>query len=190
LIHMPASRQTRRGRAVGSMAPANPAWAPDQARPCAGGGSRSKRSNVDAFQRRWPVTVAWRNGGRAARIGLILAILGVATVGVAPATLAADPIALTTPYPAVAVAPGAKVTFNLSVKTPTSARVGLSLSTIPTGWTAVLRGGGFVVDGVQTNGTDAAEVVLDVSVPADAAAETQRITVTGTGAGSTTTLPL
>jgi uncharacterized membrane protein len=111
-------------------------------------------------------------------------------VGVAPATFAADSIELTTPYPAVAVAPGAKVTFQVSVKTTSPARVGLSLGTIPTNWTATLRGGGFVVDGVQTNGTDAAIVTLDVAVPADASAGSQRITVTASSGSTSTPLDL
>ena len=136
------------------------------------------------------MTVAWRSGGRAARIGLIGAILGVAMVGVAPATFAAASIELTTPYPAVAVAPGAKVTFNLAVKTATAQRVNISMSKIPTGWTATLRGGGFVIDGVQTNGTDPATATLEVAVPADAAATSQRITLTATGGGATSVLDL
>ena len=136
------------------------------------------------------MTVAWRSGVRAARIGLVGAILGVALVGVAPATFAADSIELTTPYPAVAVAPGAKVTFQLSVKTTSPTRVNLSLGNVPTAWTATLRGGGFVVDGVQTNGTDAATVTLDVAVPADATTGNQRITVVASGGGATTPLDL
>ena len=136
------------------------------------------------------MTLAWRNGGRAARVGLIGAVLGVALVGVAPATFAADAIQLTTPYPAVAVAPGAKVSFDVSVKTPSAARVSLSLDKVPTGWTAIMRGGGFVVDGVQTNGTDAATVTVEVTVPADAATGTQRITMTGTSGGASSTLDL
>ena len=136
------------------------------------------------------MTVAWRIGRRAAWVGLIGAILGIAMVGAAPATFAADSIELTTPYPAVAVAPGAKVTFQLSVKTTSPARVNLSLGTIPTGWTATMRGGGFVVDGVQTNGTDPATVTLDVSVPADAGAGSQRITVTASSASASTPLDL
>ena len=136
------------------------------------------------------MTLAWRNSGRAARVGLIGVILGVALVGVAPATFAADAIQLTTPYPAVAVAPGAKVSFDVSVKTPSAARVGLSVDKVPTGWTATMRGGGFVVDGVQTNGTDAATVTLELTVPPDAASGTQRITLTGTSGGATATLDL
>ncbi|MEA2610264.1 MAG: hypothetical protein QOJ75_2507 [Chloroflexota bacterium] len=111
-------------------------------------------------------------------------------VGVAPATFAANAVELTTPYPAVAVAPGAKVTFDLSVKTPAAARVSLSLSKLPTDWTATLRGGGFVIDGVQTNGTAAAAVTLDVGVPASATAGSQRITVTASSGGTTTPLDL
>ncbi len=136
------------------------------------------------------MALAWRSGGRAARIGLIGAILGVGLIGVAPATSAADSIQLTTPYPAVAVAPGAKVSFDVSVKTPTAERVNLSLDKVPTGWTAVMRGGGFVVDGVQTNGTDAAVVTLEITVPPDAAAGTQQITISGSGGGASTTLDL
>lgn len=136
------------------------------------------------------MTVAWRIGRGAARIGLIGAALGVALVGVAPATSAADSIELTTPYPAVAAAPGAKVTFDLSVKTPAPARVGLSLGAVPAGWTAAMRGGGFVVDGVQTNGTDAAAVTLDVTLPADAGAGAKRITVTASSGGESTALDL
>jgi uncharacterized membrane protein len=117
-------------------------------------------------------------------------ILGVASVGVAPAASAADTIQLTTPYPAVAVAPGAKVSFDLSVKTPTATRVNLSLNGVPSGWSAVMRGGGFVIDGVQTNGTDAATATLEVTVPADASATTQRITVNASGGGASASLPL
>lgn len=136
------------------------------------------------------MTLAWRSGGRAARISLIGVILGIATIGVAPATLAADSIQLTTPYPAVAVAPGAKVSFDVSVKTPSAQRVDLSIDKVPSGWTAVMRGGGFVVDGVQTNGTDAAVVTLEVTVPADAAPGSQRITVTASGGGASAALNL
>jgi uncharacterized membrane protein len=136
------------------------------------------------------VTLAWRKGGRAARIGLIWAVLGIALMGVAPATSAADAIQLTTPYPAVAVAPGAKVSFDVSVTTPTAERVNLSLDKVPTGWSAVMRGGGFVVDGVQTNGKDAAVVTLEVTVPSDAGPGTQQITVKASGGGATTSLDL
>ena len=54
---------------------------------------------------------------------------------------------------------------------------------MPTGWTAVLRGGGFTIDGVESDGTTATKVTLNVTVPADATEGTQRIDVRGTIAG-------
>ena len=107
----------------------------------------------------------------------------------APAALAADALQVTTPYPAVSVSPGNRVSFNLEVKTSVSSRVDLTLSGVPSSWAAALHGGGFVVTAVQTSGTDAQTVRLDVDVPADATGTT-RITVTGKGNGATVQLPL
>lgn len=107
----------------------------------------------------------------------------------APAALAADALSLTTPFPAVSVSPGNRVSFNLSVKTSQTARVDLGLSGVPSSWTATLHGGGFVVSAVQTTGTTAEEVRLDIDVPADATGTTT-ITVTAKGNGATVTLPL
>jgi uncharacterized repeat protein (TIGR01451 family) len=106
----------------------------------------------------------------------------------APAALAAG-LTMTTPYPSVVVSPGTQVTFDLSIKTTNSARVNLSLSGVPSSWKANLHGGGFVVGAVQTNGSDATTVRLDVDVPADATGSTQ-ISVTASDGGATVTLPL
>jgi len=107
----------------------------------------------------------------------------------APAVIAADALQLTTPFPAVSVSPGNRVSFNLSVKTSTPSRVDLTVSGVPSSWTATLHGGGFVVSAVQTSGTDAQAVRLDVDVPTDATGTT-RITVTAKGNGATVDLPL
>jgi uncharacterized membrane protein len=107
----------------------------------------------------------------------------------APAALAADALTLTTPYPSVTVSPGTRVSFNLSVKTSTSARVDLGLSGVPASWTAALHGGGFVVGAVQTSGSAATDVRLDVDVPADATGTTT-INVTAAGNGAKVDLPL
>jgi uncharacterized membrane protein len=123
---------------------------------------------------------------RMAALGLVMFLV---LVGV-PTAAAADTVSLTTPYPGVAVAPGTKVSFDLSIKTDASARVDLSVKGAPATWTAALFGGGFIVDGVQTSGTTAATVRLDVTVPADAAAATQRIEVVAKAGASTDTLPL
>ena len=106
----------------------------------------------------------------------------------APAALAAG-LTLTTPYPSVTVSPGTQVAFDLSIKTSNSTRVSLSLSGVPSSWTAGLHGGGYVVGAVQTNGTDAATVRLDVDVPEDATGLTT-ITVTANDGSSTVALPL
>jgi len=103
--------------------------------------------------------------------------------------LAAEGLTLTTPYPAITVSPGTTATFTISVETNDPARVDLALSGAPASWKAELHGGGFVVDAVETDGTKATEVRLDVDVPADATGTT-RITVTATSTGTTVSLPL
>ena len=121
---------------------------------------------------------------------LLTAALVLATVpALAPAVIAADALSLTTPFPAVSVSPGNRVSFNLNVKTSTSARVDLSVGGVPGSWTATFHGGGFVVSAVQTSGTEATQVRLDVDVPAEATGTT-RITVTAKGNGATVDLPL
>lgn len=109
--------------------------------------------------------------------------------GLAPTALAASSLSLTTPYPAVVVGPGSKVSFDLSVKSSPAGRIDLAASGAPTGWQATLFGGGFVIDAVQTNGTDAATARLDVTVPATATG-TATITINATGVGQSAELSL
>lgn len=126
---------------------------------------------------------------RSTRLGLVAAIMGFALLAGAPAMSAASAITLTTPYPAIAVAPGSNPSFDVSVTTAAPGRVALKVGSVPSGWTAVLRGGGFTIDGVESAGATATKITLNVTVPADAAAGTQRIDVTGTtSAGAATTL--
>ncbi len=96
----------------------------------------------------------------------------------APTALAQD-LTITTPYPAIVVAPGSDVSFDIEVKTSTPERVELALSGAPDTWNASLHGGGFVIDAVETNGTDPASVRVDLDVPADATGTT-RMTLRGT----------
>lgn len=119
-----------------------------------------------------------------------LAAAGALALGVAaPAAFAADPLTITTPYPAVAVAPGSKVTFNVSVSTAAPQRVALALTGAPVSWEASLHGGGFLIDAVQTDGSEAASVRVDVAVPADATG-TARMVLTGTAGAIEVQLPL
>jgi uncharacterized membrane protein len=109
--------------------------------------------------------------------------MGLALLAGASATSAADTITLSTPFPAVAVAPGATPGFDISITTGEPTRVGLVVGRVPDGWTAVLRGGGFTVDGVESDGTRTpTKVTLNVTVPANATG-THSLDVKGTTAG-------
>ena len=94
---------------------------------------------------------------------LLLAVaVGSLLLAIPPVTSAAGSVSLTTPYPAVAVPPGEKVSFKISVQTDVSDRVDLSVADVPEGWIASLRGEGFVVDGVQTTGSKPVELTLEL----------------------------
>lgn len=113
---------------------------------------------------------------------LVTALIGAALLLVplaGPAT-ADGGLEVTTPYQAVAVAPGSSVSFDLTVTSTRAADVSLVVSDVPTGWTATLRGGGFVVDGVVAAPDQNGTLRLDVAVPADAASTTQTLQVIAT----------
>jgi uncharacterized membrane protein len=134
--------------------------------------------------------MAWNVRTRIARLGLALSLMGLlCALGAAPVG-AADPVTLTTPYPAIAVAPGAKVTMDISITTTSSGRVNLSLAGAPAEWNATLRGGGFAVDSVETTAGTAAKVTLDATVPDAATGGTTRMTVTARQGSATATLPV
>ena len=107
-----------------------------------------------------------------------------------PVVTAANGLEVTTPYTAVSVAPGNKVSFDLQVSSTRNANVDLSLAGVPSGWTASIFGGGFVVDGVAVSSGTPAKVRLDVTVPASAAAGTSTVRVTARGGGAEDTLPI
>ncbi|MBP1705147.1 MAG: hypothetical protein H6Q36_886, partial [Chloroflexi bacterium] len=136
----------------------------------------------------------FRRRSTPSRVRRSVAIVGAAFLAASlllPATsLAAEPLSVTTPYPAVSVAPGSKASFNLTVSATEPLRVDLALAGVPEGWTASLRGGGYVVDGVLAEPGAPAEVRLDVTVPADAAARPYRLTVTASSGGLRSTLPI
>jgi uncharacterized membrane protein len=136
---------------------------------------------------------AWR------RVATLVAAGMFALLPLAPSAVAAT-LTLTTPYPSVTVAPGAKVSLDLTVRTDTPQRVGLAVSGVPANWTATIHGGGFLVNSVQTSvsTTDAnaaaqgptGTVRLDVTVPSTATNGTNQMTVRATGGGLTEDLPI
>jgi uncharacterized membrane protein len=130
-----------------------------------------------------PTTTA-RPAGQTISRGITALALAMLLVGVvAPGAMAAGGLNVTTPYPAVVVAPGSKVSFDLTVASTSAANVALKVQGAPTGWTATLHGGGFVVDGVSVGANKDATVRLDVSVPGDAADGSHNLIVTATDGG-------
>ena len=135
--------------------------------------------------------------GRAARrhparlLGAVLVTL-VAVPLAAPfasAARAADPLTLSTPYPSVAVQPGASVSFPITVTSDALRVVDLSIDGTPQGGAARLTGGGFTVDSVQADAEKPAAVSLDVILPADASG-TIPLTVRARSGGLTADLRL
>ena len=116
---------------------------------------------------------------------LVLAVaVGSLLLAIPPATSAAGSVTLTTPYPAVAVPPGEKVSFTMNVATDVSDRVDLSVAEVPEGWTIVhdrdTREASLAY--VEENWTDMRPRSLVASMEAGAAAPSEP----GAGEGSRT----
>lgn len=126
-----------------------------------------------------------RRGARLAVTGLLLT----SSLALAPAANAA-PVTLTTPYPSVVVAPGSTVGFDITVGGDPNQQVALSISGVPADWTATLRGGGYVVNGVQTDADGSATVRLEIDVPATATDGTTRLTLVAAAGALNASLPL
>jgi uncharacterized membrane protein len=124
------------------------------------------------------------------RSAIALAATVLALAGLAPSALAADPLAISTPYPSIAVAPGSSASFDLTITTPTSGTVDLAVSGAPTGWKATLHGGGFVVSGVTAGPSKPGTARLDVDVPADTTATKGTLTVQARENGQSASLSI
>jgi uncharacterized membrane protein len=107
------------------------------------------------------------------------------SLGMAPVAGAAGGLEISTPYSGVAVEPGETASFDLLVSSDAERRVALTVDGAPDGWTATIRGGGFIVDSVVAGaGDEPPELTLDVDVPEDAADGTTTITVRADGGGA------
>jgi uncharacterized membrane protein len=126
---------------------------------------------------------------RGRRPAIAIAAATLALAGLAPSAFAVD-FAVTTPYPAIAVAPGSSASFDLTITTPTEGTVELAVTGAPTGWKATIHGGGFVVSGVTASPSKAGTARLDVDVPADTTSTKGSLTVTARRGGQTATLPI
>ncbi len=77
-------------------------------------------------------------------------------------------LTISTPYPSIATQPGSTVKFDVSVSASVTESVDLDVPSLPDGWTATLRGGGFVIQSVTATPDQAGSVTLEVAVPPDA----------------------
>lgn len=131
-----------------------------------------------------------RRVARRARVAAALTFASMILGTLVPSVAADDGLEVTTPYPSVAVAPGDKVSFDLTVTSDQTTIVALTLGGVPAGWEASILGGGNVVEGVSVTPDADGKARLDVDVPADAAAGSATIRVTATGGGATDVLPI
>ncbi len=101
-------------------------------------------------------------------------------------------IFLLTDYPAVTLRPGSTSTINLKLQNygVPPERLTLSVTGVPTGWSATLIGGGQPVSAAlpATNASVSLELRLDV--PKDAPVGTTNLTVSAQGAGTNVSLPV
>lgn len=119
---------------------------------------------------------------RARRTLCLSALLVLLSVLTAPGAHA-QAVSLTTPYPSIDVEAGGSVSLNLHVHSSVRQRVDLEVVDFPDGWTATLRGGGFVIGSVTADPDDPPKVTLDVNVPVDASQGSHQLAVTATGQG-------
>jgi uncharacterized membrane protein len=129
---------------------------------------------------------------RVAKAAAIVATVVAATsLGTAVPAHADPTLVVTTPYPTIEAQPGSDVTLSLSVVSATPEVVDLEVSGLPDGWTATLRGGGFVIHSITSQPEQGATADLELSVPPDAPAGEYPISIIGQDAtGGRSEVPL
>lgn len=126
----------------------------------------------------------------ARRLVVAAAALVLTSVPLEPALAQEGELALSTPYPAVAVEPGETHTFPLRIDAPPGTRVDLAVIELPEGWEASLRGGGFHVSGVTVSGEEPPGVELEVTVPPGVGEGEHRVVVEASSGAGSATLPV
>jgi uncharacterized membrane protein len=89
------------------------------------------------------------------------------------------PFTLTTPYPTIETQPGSTVKLDVDVASASTDAVDLTIAGLPDGWTATMRGGGFVIHSVTATPDAPAKASLEIDVPPTATAGSYPITITG-----------
>jgi uncharacterized membrane protein len=126
-----------------------------------------------------------RPSGRVAarRLFASLTLAALAAVPFAPTASAAGGLEISTPYSAVAVEPGQSTSFDLTLTSNAERQVAFQVTAVPDGWTATVRGGGFIVDGVTAGPGLEHELTLDVEVPEGTADGDYDLTLQANGGG-------
>ena len=131
---------------------------------------------------------------RISPVSLLLAVLALAS----PAYAADDPprdvkgLFLLTDYPAVTVRAGSTSTVTLRLQNYglQPERLALSITGVPSGWTATLIGGGQPVAAAMPASNANVPLELRLDIPRDAAEGTQTLTVNAEGANTKASLPV
>jgi len=99
---------------------------------------------------------------------------------------------LLTDYPAVTVRPGTTSTVSLRLQNYNlpPERLDMTVSGVPSGWTATLLGGGQPVAAAMAATNGSASLQLRLDVPANAPMGTQTLTVEAKGQGTSASLPV
>jgi uncharacterized membrane protein len=99
---------------------------------------------------------------------------------------------LLTDYPAVTVRPGTTSTISLRLQNYNlpPERLELTVSGVPSGWTATLLGGGQPVAAAMAATNGSASLQLRLDVPANAPMGTQTLTISAKGQGGNVDLPV
>ena len=121
-----------------------------------------------------------RSGAVIPRLVAGAAVTATLVLPVAPAS-AAGALVLSTPYPSVEAQPGSTVDFDLTVENPQPEAVGLVVSGLEDGWSATIRGGGFVIHEITAEPDAGASATLEVDVPPDAPAGEHHLTIEADG---------
>jgi uncharacterized membrane protein len=131
-------------------------------------------------------------------LAVLFSLLFLAVASAAPAAAQQETpppvkgLFLLTDYPAVTVRPGATSTINLRLRNYAlpPERLALSVSGVPSGWTATLLGGGQPVAAAMAATNDSTSLQLRLDVPANAPMGTANLTVTGKGPTTEVSLPI
>jgi uncharacterized membrane protein len=131
------------------------------------------------------------------RYGFIAALAAFATL-LAPAVKADDApkdvkgLYLMSDFPAVTLRPGETSTVNVRLQNydTTPERLALSVSGVPSGWTATLMGGGQPVHAAMPATNSSVSLELRLDVPKTAAMGTQTLTVAAAGSSTNLQLPI